>query len=167
MSNLIFMQKLNKNEAIAGVALIGLLLSIIGYAQNGFSQHIDTTSNNPSVGNLIIANTSGNNSSEPEKAVVYIVPGATLLTDTAYNPNPIEIVRGQTVLWINEDSGFHTVTSGEINDPNSGILFDSGLNGPTMISSKGKTFSYKFDLPGEFKYYCILHPGMEGNVIVT
>lgn len=152
--------------AITFVVLIGFSV-IICPIQNAFSQNADTMLNHDAVDSQNIINTSYVNSSTIKEVNVSIVPGATLLTDTAFSPNPIEINRGQTVLWINEDSGFHTVTSGEVNDPNSGILFDSGLTGPTMLSSKGKTFSYQFDAPGEFQYYCVLHPGMIGLVTVT
>lgn len=133
---------------------------ITNKSDSGSLEKYDNSNNN-------ITNDSFIAISKIEQVRVSIVPGATQLTDTAYSPNPIEIHRGQTVLWVNEDSGFHTVTSGEINDPNSGVLFDSGLDGPTMISSKGKTFEYQFNVPGVFPYYCILHPGMVGTVIVS
>ena len=101
-----------------------------------------------------------------EKILVSIVPGATFLTDTAYNPNPIEVNVGQTVLWTNDDFSFHTVTSGKLGDTDVGRIFDSGLPGPTALSSTGKTYEYTFELAGEYPYYCILHPGMVGKVIV-
>ena len=166
MSNLNYRFGFKINFVIATVSLIGFLM-IVGPIQNANSQSADTIANHAVVDNRGITNKVSNNSSVIEGVTVRIVPGATLLTDTAYNPNPIKIMRGQTVLWLNEDFGFHTVTSGGVNDPNSGILFDSGLTGPTMLSSKGKTFSYQFNVPGEFPYYCILHPGMVGTVTVT
>ena len=73
----------------------------------------------------------------------------------------------QTVVWTNEDFSFHTVTSGDVSDTNSVRLFDSGLAGPGALSSTGKTYEYTFEYPGEYPYYCILHPGMVGKVIVT
>lgn len=166
MSILNYISRFNIDFAITFVVLFGFSI-IIGPTQNAISQNTATMLNQEAVDNQNTINTSYVNSSAIEEVNVSIVPGATLLTDTAYSPNPIEIKRGQTVLWINKDSGFHTVTSGEVNDPNSGILFDSGLTGPTMLSSKGKTFSYQFNVPGEFQYYCILHPGMVGIVTVT
>lgn len=101
------------------------------------------------------------------KIQVSIVPGATFLTNDAYNPNPIELNVGQTVLWINDDFSFHTVTSGRVGDTNAGSLFDSGLAGPTALASTGKTYEYTFELAGEYPYYCILHPDMVGKVIVN
>lgn len=102
-----------------------------------------------------------------DKIQVSIVEGATFLTDTAYNPNPIEVNVGQTILWTNDDFSFHTVTSGTAGDPDYGSIFDSGLAGPTAMASTGKTYEYKFEFAGEYPYYCILHPGMVGKVIVN
>ncbi len=96
-----------------------------------------------------------------------IVPGASTLTDTAYSPNPIEVTVGQTVLWTNDDSAFHTVTSGSAGAPDVGKAFDSGLTGPTALTSKGKTFEHKFDTAGEYPYFCTLHPAMVGTVMVN
>lgn len=41
---------------------------------------------------------------------VSIISGAFRLTDTAYQPNPINIKVGDSVMWINDDSSTHTVT---------------------------------------------------------
>jgi plastocyanin len=104
---------------------------------------------------------------QSDKVQATIVPGATTLTDTAYNPNPIEITVGQTVVWTNDDTAFHTVTSGQIGASDAGQLFDSGLAGPTALISKGKTFEHTFDTAGDFPYFCTLHPAMVGTVMVT
>jgi plastocyanin len=89
------------------------------------------------------------------------------LTDTAYNPNPVEITIGQTVVWTNDDAAFHTVTSGEVGAADVGKEFDSGLTGPTALTSKGKTFEHTFEVVGEYPYFCTLHPGMVGTVVVS
>ena len=57
---------------------------------------------------------------------------------TAYSPNPIEISVDQTVIWTNDDSAFHTVTSGTVGSADTGKAFDSGLADPTALTSKGK-----------------------------
>ena len=98
---------------------------------------------------------------------VSIVPGASTLTDTSYSPNPIEVTVGQTIVWTNDDSAFHTVTSGSAGAPDVGRAFDSGLAGPTALTSKGKTFEHKFDTAGEYPYFCTLHPAMVGTVMVN
>ena len=64
----------------------------------------------------------------------------------------------EPVIWKNEDSAFHSVTSGSYEDPTD--LFDSGHMDPYG------TFSYKFDEPGMYPYFCTLHPWMAGNIKV-
>jgi plastocyanin len=101
---------------------------------------------------------------------VSIISGSSTLGDKAFSPNPVTIKEGNTVMWINNDNQFHTVTSG---DPGSsggaaiGKVFDSGLSGPNALTAKGKTFSHTFNEKGEFSYFCQLHPTMIGKVIVT
>src|SRR5215211_7212329 len=48
---------------------------------------------------------------------VSIVSGSSSLTDTAYQPNPIQVSVGNTVTWTNNDSQPHTVTSGSNGQP--------------------------------------------------
>jgi plastocyanin len=103
---------------------------------------------------------------QSDKVQASIVPGATTLTDTAVSPNPIQAKVGQTVVWTNDDSAFHTVTSGSAGAPDAGKAFDSGLAGPTALTAKGKTFEHKFDTAGEYPYFCTLHPAMVGIVTV-
>ena len=58
-----------------------------------------------------------------------------------------------TVIWTNSDSASHTVTSSDVNDPDTwSEFFDSGLMQP------GSTFEYIFDTAGEYPYLCQLHP---------
>jgi plastocyanin len=71
----------------------------------------------------------------------------------SFSPNPVEVKVGETVTWINDDSGRHTVTSKD-------GFFDSGMMG------KGQSFSHTFDKAGEYTYHCEPHPNMVGTVVV-
>jgi plastocyanin len=95
---------------------------------------------------------------------ITIVPGGSTLTEKAYNPPaPQEVKVGQKVIWTNDDSVQHTITSGTTGSPDSGKEFDSGL---TKLLSKGDTFEHTFAAAGEFPYYCQLHPQMSGTIVV-
>jgi plastocyanin len=99
---------------------------------------------------------------------VSIVPGASTLGDKSFSPNPVNIKVGDTVMWVNDDTQFHTVVSGNPSSgEETGKVFDSGLPGPTALTTKGKTFSHKFTEKDEFPYFCQLHPTMVGKVIVS
>ena len=79
----------------------------------------------------------------------------------SYNPSSIKVYSGTTATWTNDDSAAHTVTSGTMSDNIVGSMFDSGL------IPAGNTWSYKFEKSGEWDYFCILHPWMEGTVSVN
>jgi plastocyanin len=81
-------------------------------------------------------------------------------TQKPYNPSPLNVAVGRTVLWINNDNTAHTVTEGNPsgNTPSNG--FDSGILSP------GQTFKHAFDKPGTVGYFCRLHPFMLGQVMV-
>jgi nitrite reductase (NO-forming) len=101
---------------------------------------------------------SSNNTSE-----VKIVKGAALLGNKSYSPHEIIVKPASTVTWTNFDNNMHTVTSGEPNTASAGELFDSGL---TALIMPSKSFSHKFMHPGEFSYFCRVHPTMTGMVRV-
>jgi len=86
------------------------------------------------------------------------VPGCEEV-DLCYDPNPVTIFVGGEIIWRNDDSAAHTVTSGiVINGPDGN--FDSGL----LLS--GETFSTMFNESGDYPYYCMIHPWTEGSVSV-
>jgi plastocyanin len=90
---------------------------------------------------------------------VSTLPGSSTLTDTAYQPNPVQVSVGDTVTWTNDDSTIHTVTSGQNGQPDG--KFDSSIMAPQQ------TFEHTFtEGAGEYPYFCVLHPNMVGTVSV-
>ena len=80
-------------------------------------------------------------------------------TDGCYVPSVYEAPAGEPITWTNEDSAFHTVTAGTYDSPAG--TFDSGYMDPY------DSYTLSFKAPGTYKYYCTLHPWMEGTVIIT
>ena len=76
-----------------------------------------------------------------------------------YDPPSLIIFTGAELIWKNNDSSAHTVTSGNIVDGPDG-LFDSGL----IMSNK--TFSHTFNEVGEYAYFCMIHPWANASVTV-
>ena len=76
-----------------------------------------------------------------------------------YSPTTATISAGGTVTFDNTDTAPHTATSGSAANGPDGI-WDSSL---IMINS-----SYSVALPdsGNYTYFCMVHPWMEGTVIV-
>jgi manganese oxidase len=86
----------------------------------------------------------------------------------AFKPAAITIKAGSAVTWTQKDAGVHTVTSGVAEQQGGGVTerpdgkFDSGE------IATGKTFTFTFDAPGTFAYFCRIHPAtMRGSVTVN
>ena len=74
--------------------------------------------------------------------------------DNVFRPGSITVAAGTTVTWRNVGTAPHTVTAADRS-------FDSGIFGA------GATWSRSFAAAGTFPYFCAVHPGMTGAVVVT
>lgn len=82
-------------------------------------------------------------------------PSSRLLTIAGFQFSGATAGRvGDTVRVVNNDVVGHTWTA------NTGT-FDSGLIGA------GQAFSYTFDQPGTYNFFCVPHPGMVGGITIT
>ena len=81
-------------------------------------------------------------------------------TNECFIPYEVVIAVGGQVIWNNVDTAAHTVTSGNPADGADG-KFDSS------IFMSGTTFSNTFDEVGEYEYFCMVHPWMNGIVQVS
>jgi plastocyanin len=84
---------------------------------------------------------------------VSIVSGASLLTTTAFSPNPLSTTVGSTIRWMNNDNVVHT------------SIADSGAWNSGNLQPGGQ-FTFTFQSAGTFTYHCSIHPGMVATVTV-
>ena len=80
-------------------------------------------------------------------------------TDSCFVPSTVVIALGGTVTWENTDNAAHTATGGTPTDGPSGA-FDSSL------VMAGGSFAQTFDSEGTYPYFCMVHPWMQGTVVV-
>jgi plastocyanin len=80
------------------------------------------------------------------------------MEDNFFEPANITVEPGTTVTWVQSGNNPHTTTSYD-------GLWDSGM----IEGGSGGTFSFTFEEPGTFDYFCIPHEslGMIGSVTVT
>jgi plastocyanin len=183
------MMALKKSSILVVFSTIGLIVTLFGITGNA----------------AILASAQDSRTTE-----ISIVSDASKLTNTAYQPNPIDIRVGDTVEWTNDDSAPHTVTErnrsvsgsserSEDDEPESGIFekmideivtnievnIRNNLGGgsdddnnslqdsPSSaefgsgIMQTGDRFSYTFNNPGTFEYYCTVHPSMVAEIVVS
>ncbi|MGA8843568.1 MAG: cupredoxin domain-containing protein, partial [Nitrososphaeraceae archaeon] len=92
-----------------------------------------------------------------------ILSGANVQGNPAFDPNPISVKKGDKITVTNKDTLPHTVTSGKgPSDPTSAKSFD------TSIIEAGATadISTASLAPGDFPFYCTVHPYMTGKLTV-
>jgi plastocyanin len=71
-----------------------------------------------------------------------------------YSPSTLNVAAGTTVVWRNSGSQAHTVTSQD-------QLFDSRL------LDANRSWTYTFNTPGTYRYFCVPHPWMKGVIVVS
>jgi plastocyanin len=83
----------------------------------------------------------------PSAAVVHI-------DNFTFNQAVLRVKPGTTVTWVNGDDIPHTV-----------VAKDKSFK--SKVLDTGDKFSFTFAKPGEYEYFCSLHPHMTGRVIVA
>jgi len=78
-----------------------------------------------------------------------------------YMPNTITVSAGETIVFDNVDPNYHTVTSVKPGTIEHDGKFDSGL------LNAGESYELTIDEQGTYDYFCSLHIGMKGTVIVS
>ncbi|ALI37883.1 Amicyanin-alpha precursor [Candidatus Nitrosocosmicus oleophilus] len=144
--------------------LFGVILLIvvsIGWSYNTSDEPFFSYGQGQQSKDMIITIPKG--SANPEVDITNLTP------KQWYDPREITVDVNDTIIWTNNDTESHTVTSGTGGGLNSLLsnskgkpdgLFDSGLFGPD------KTTSIKFNQSGIYHYFCTVHPWMEGIVRV-
>jgi plastocyanin len=76
------------------------------------------------------------------------------IANFAFGPAAITVPVGSVVTWTNADVEQHTATAGD-------RTFNSD------IIANEKSYSFTFSKAGIYRYVCLIHPNMVGEVVVT
>lgn len=71
-----------------------------------------------------------------------------------FGPQDLTVTVGTKVTWVNDDQIPHTVTETHK------VFRSAALD-------TNDSFSWVFNTPGEFEYFCVLHPQMVGKIVVS
>ncbi len=80
----------------------------------------------------------------------------TITKNMKFDPNPVNVKKGDSVIWKNDAGHTHTATADDGGVPDTGEI-DPGA------SSSPQTFNDA----GTVKYHCDIHPSMKGSVVVS
>ena len=78
---------------------------------------------------------------------------AVAMRNSAFAPGNLKVPVGATVTWTNDDDVPHTATARDGS-------WDTGL------LNKGESKSITFDKPGDYEYYCKVHPNQIARLTV-
>ena len=141
-----------KTGAIVIILVIMALVAGAGWYL--ISQGNDTSGSSDSLDNELVVdgNQDGNSNSgtETSSPQTYNI----VIENFAFSPSELRIKKGDSIVWTNQDSVRHTVTSDSGNELGSGLL------------SQGQTYSHTFNTRGTFAYHCAPHPNMKAKIIV-
>jgi len=87
-------------------------------------------------------------------------PGCELTNKGCYSPTTVTVDVGTLIIFSNTDNVFHTFTSGYPSEDIIGTEFNSGMLDP------GAYAEWTPENVGEFPYFDMIHPWMQGTIIV-
>ena len=87
-------------------------------------------------------------SSAAEQAAV-----AVAIDNFTFNPQRITVKAGTTVTWTNNDDIPHAVAA-------------SDRSFKSKVLDAGDSYAFTFVTPGNYQYFCSLHPHMTGTIVV-
>jgi plastocyanin len=103
------------------------------------------------VASFSLAVTKGETAHPAAQAAANIV--AVKIDNFSFGPQVITVAPGTKITWTNRDDIPHTVVSTE------GVF-------KSKVLDTDESFSFTFDKPGTYPYFCSVHPKMTGTVVV-
>jgi plastocyanin len=96
-------------------------------------------------------------------ATINILEGSSIQGSPDYDPDELTASAGAEITVVNQDTLPHSATSGTgPQDPESAQQFDTSL----INAGESATLSLAQVSPGQYDYYCIVHPYMTGKIVV-
>ena len=80
-------------------------------------------------------------------------PPVVSISNFTFSPRTLSITAGATVTWVNQDDVPHAL-----------VAVDRSFRSKVMDTDE--RFSFTFTKPGEYAYFCSIHPMMTGKIVV-
>jgi plastocyanin len=147
-----------ETSVILGASLVSVILtvSILGVSPS------ETMAQGTNATNATGAANATGTAGGGETTVVMPLGSSASTSGAGYEPPTATVSAGGTVIWDNQDNALHTATSGNPETATPDGKFDTGLVGANQ-QSKPVTMPTE---PGDYVYFCTLHPFLVGTVTV-
>ena len=147
-----------------GTTSIIIVLLMVSFASISPSEIFAQGTNATNVTNATssAANATGASAAGGQTTVVMPLGSSSATGGQGYQPDQITVSPGATVIWDNQDSALHTATSGNPDTATPDGKFDTGIIG---ANQKSKPVAMPTE-PGDYTYFCTLHPFLVGTVTV-
>lgn len=87
----------------------------------------------------------------------------------AFDPKTVTVTKGQSVTWVGGDNIRHVLVQGAYEVGADGLRTketdDKAFN--LALDRKGQRVSHTYSTSGTFTYFCTIHKGMNGTVVVS
>ena len=93
-------------------------------------------------------------SPKTEKGAAPALRGMVSIANFSFAPKVLQVTRGERVTWKNDDDVPHRIQSS-----------NTAFHASSVLDTKA-TYSVTFTKPGQYPYFCSLHPTMTGSIIV-
>ncbi len=80
--------------------------------------------------------------------------GVVAIANFAFSPKVAEIAKGERITWKNDDDVPHRIQSA-----------DAKFTASSVLDTKA-SYAVTFTKPGEYPYFCSIHPTMTGSIVV-
>jgi plastocyanin len=105
---------------------------------------------------IFIAGCTNKSTPTPPPTRIYTPQTTILMGSASVNPQILVISKGVTITWLNQDLGFHIITS-DSGDPDS-------FTSPPLANNQ--EFQFTFTIPGTYGYHYTDDSAVKGTIIV-
>jgi plastocyanin len=147
-----------ERSIIIGASMVSVLLTVSNLGLSPTYTMAQGTNATNATGAANATGTAGGG----ETTVVMPLGSSASTSGAGYEPPTVTVSAGGTVIWDNQDNALHTATSGNPDTATPDGKFDTGLVGANQ-QSKPVTMPTE---PGDYTYFCTLHPFLVGTVTV-
>lgn len=145
--------------AIGTTSMI-LVISVVSFVGVSTTETFAQGTNATNATTAGAANATGASAAGGQTTIVMTLGSSAPNSGLGYEPPEATVSPGATVVWDNQDNALHTATSGQ--SPNPDGKFDTSY---VAANQQSKPVTMPTE-PGEYPYFCTLHPFLTGTVVV-